>query len=340
MKKKKLELGSLGIIIVLIIIFLLLNVFYRENLEIIIINNIYMEKIVDISEKTIINNIQFYSSTPTIINDGNKYILVVRYVNYLIKYILNFRYINYLIGNRTRKYAYTINKYIEMDENFNILSQSFFDYNLDDTNCFYNGIEDLKLFNNSGNSSDIYYIGTVCDNSKLNNNMFITTDKLDITKKKKLDINLIYTKYNNKIEKNWVYLNYNNSNCLIYKWYPIQICNITNNMLNVIEEKKNVPNFFKQLRGSTNGYTFQDEIFFIAHLKHNSDYTDILLIFDTNMNLKKYSKFFRFGGTKVEFCLGLIVNQKQIIISYSTNDNTSKIGIYNKKSFLNDLIEY
>ena len=45
------------------------------------------------------------------------------------------------------------------------------------------------------------------------------------------------------------------------------------------------------------------------------------------MNLKKHSDFFKFENFRVEFCLGLIVKENKFIVTYSTNDNTSKIMI-------------
>jgi hypothetical protein len=49
------------------------------------------------------------------------------------------------------------------------------------------------------------------------------------------------------------------------------------------------------------------------------------------MKLLKYTTLFKLSKEKIEYCLGLIVNDSNVIISYSEWDSTSKIGIYNKQ---------
>ena len=55
------------------------------------------------------------------------------------------------------------------------------------------------------------------------------------------------------------------------------------------------------------------------------------------MNLLKYSEFFKFE-TEREFSYGLIIKNNEIILSYSTNNSTSKIGIYDYDYIVNNLI--
>ena len=55
-------------------------------------------------------------------------------------------------------------------------------------------------------------------------------------------------------------------------------------------------------------------------------------IFDLQMNLLRYSEPFKFQNYKVEFCLGLIVQDKQIILSYSVMDTQSFISVYSMKN--------
>ena len=53
------------------------------------------------------------------------------------------------------------------------------------------------------------------------------------------------------------------------------------------------------------------------------------------MNLIKYSELFKFDDDNIEMCSGLIVNDVNIIMTYSNNDITSKIININK----NDLFD-
>ena len=46
------------------------------------------------------------------------------------------------------------------------------------------------------------------------------------------------------------------------------------------------------------------------------------------MNLIRYSELFKLGNCKVEFCIGLIVKETEIILSYSLLDTQSIIAKY------------
>ena len=57
----------------------------------------------------------------------------------------------------------------------------------------------------------------------------------------------------------------------------------------------------------------------------------IISVFDSNMNLLRYSAPFKFEGEPIEYCLSIIVEDEQVLINYSTWDRTTRIGIYDKK---------
>jgi hypothetical protein len=48
------------------------------------------------------------------------------------------------------------------------------------------------------------------------------------------------------------------------------------------------------------------------------------------MELLRYSAPFKFEGESIEYCLGIIVEDERVILTYSTWDRTTKIAIYNK----------
>jgi hypothetical protein len=62
-------------------------------------------------------------------------------------------------------------------------------------------------------------------------------------------------------------------------------------------------------------------------------------VLDKNtLKLKKYSYLFKFDlAEKVEFCLGLVVEDERIIVSHSNWDKTSKLKLFNKKQILKEL---
>ena len=65
----------------------------------------------------------------------------------------------------------------------------------------------------------------------------------------------------------------------------------------------------------------------------------MLVIFDDTMNLLRYSAPFKFEGECIEYCLGLVVENDRVIMTYSTWDRTTKIGVYSKK-YIDELTIY
>ena len=96
----------------------------------------------------------------------------------------------------------------------------------------------------------------------------------------------------------------------------------------------NVPEVFKHLRGSSNGCEHNNEIWFVCHIIENCkprEYYHLLCVFEKEpMVLKKYSYLFKFEGEKIEFALGLLVEDERIIISYSKWDKSPSLSVYNK----------
>jgi hypothetical protein len=66
---------------------------------------------------------------------------------------------------------------------------------------------------------------------------------------------------------------------------------------------------------------------------------DLIVVFDEKMVLKSYTAPFKFEGEAIEYCLGLIVEKESVIMSYSTWDRTSRIGIYDK-TYIDALLCY
>jgi hypothetical protein len=145
----------------------------------------------------------------------------------------------------------------------------------------------------------------------------------------------------NHFEK-WVLLPFSlnkNSNeiCFIRKFYPLEIC-VLNQETNCIEKRmtKEMPLFFKNMRGSTHGVLYQDELWFCLHFvsdepPYRHSY-HIFLKMDKQWNILSYSAPFKMEGEPVEYCLGLVVEEDRVVMTYSTMDRVSKIAIYDKKS--------
>jgi hypothetical protein len=63
------------------------------------------------------------------------------------------------------------------------------------------------------------------------------------------------------------------------------------------------------------------------------------VVFDDSMNLLGYSAPFKFHIEPIEYCLGLVVEDERVIITYSVWDRETKLGIYDKK-YIDSIIKY
>jgi hypothetical protein len=168
---------------------------------------------------------------------------------------------------------------------------------------------------------------------KYNNNKLI--DEIEI----KPGFNITST-----CEKNWIYTYYKDEIHIVYSWYPLKICKINkenNSILDLVIEKP-MPKMFRSTRGSTCGFKYNNEIWFIVHIvsyEKPRHYYHVMVIFDENMNLQRYSAPFKFEDECIEYCLGVVVENKQVIMTYSTLDKTTKLAIYDKE-YIDSILIY
>lgn len=281
---------------------------------------------------SLINNdeIKFNSSSSCLIPDGDNYKMTVRYVNYYIQD--NGNYIN------CDKYIITKNKYVELDKDLNILNAKWLDCNFIDRR--YIGIEDLKLFHDN-TTDELLCIGTGYHS---NNTLGVTYGKYNSQSLKEIK----QTFKDTNCEKNWVFAEFDNAPHIIYEWYPLTICKINNetSTLEKVDTRK-TPLLFSKMRGSTCGFKFNNpgedaEIWFVNHMisyESPRNYYHIISIFDSNLNLIRYSAPFKFEGEPIEFCLSIVVENDRVLMNYSTWDRTTNIGIYDKK-YIDSIVKY
>jgi tetratricopeptide (TPR) repeat protein len=302
----------------------------------------------DNSVNSIINgdNTKLTSSSSCLIKKPNEdgYLINIRYVNYHIQD--NGSYIN------CENHIISINKFVEFDRNFNVIKDEWFNVTFDGRK--YIGIEDVKIyFDNYKNK--LIYIGTGYHS---NNQIGIVSGDYNIIEKQ-FEINELKQSFNNSsCEKNWVFVDYKNESHIIYDWHPLRICKLENNNISVVD-KKQTPKLFSRVRGSTCGFVYnkkidennngniklditEREIWFINHIvsyENPRHYYHIISVFDSNMNLLRYSAPFKFEGEPIEYCLSILVEDDRVLINYSTWDRTTKIGVYDKK-YIDSLLLY
>ena len=282
------------------------------------------------------------SSSSSIIKRDGQYIMNVRMVNYTIDTHGNYHDCNNNI--------ITMNKYIVLDSDFNIVKEHQFkeDY----VERRYIGIEDVRIFENclgdvknmkemKEMKREIQYIGT---GYHQNNKIGIVYGTYDLDSEKITDVNEINSAFTkNDCEKNWVFTEYDNKTHIIYKWNPLQLCKLDKetNLIELVKEIE-MPHFFSLVRGSTCGSKYEDESWFVLHIvsyEHPRHYYHCLAVFDNSMKLKRYSAPFKFKGEPIEYCIGLIVEQDRVIMTYSCWDKTTQLAVYDKK-YINDLLKY
>jgi tetratricopeptide (TPR) repeat protein len=315
----------------------------------------YKDVLVPLSKKVFdniiivdVNNVEtnFQSSSSCLIKNDSGYHMNVRYVNYYITE--NGNYLN------CDKHIISVNKYIEFDKDFNKLNEKIQDFNFVDRR--YIGVEDVKIFSDV-KTQKLLFIGTGFHS---NNNIGIVTGNYDLNNFV-MDATEIKTDFNNNYcEKNWVFVDYKDETHVVYDWHPLKICKINNetNLLSIVETKT-MPKLFSRIRGSTCGFKYsnkvnennmgtiainivEEEIWFVTHLvsyESPRHYYHLIAVFDTNMNLLRYSAPFKFEGEPIEYCLSIVVEDERVLINYSTWDRTTKIAIYDKK-YIDSIVKY
>ena len=263
----------------------------------------------------------FVSSTPSVCTLGENYILNVRCVNYKINPDGSYPYYKNIVS---------INKKVVYSRNFEIKSITELSDECSDRQ--YIGVEDIKLINYN---SEIYFTGT---GYHKDNKIGIVSGKYPMDSKK-----LEISEYQNitDCEKNWVYVPIDGKLKVVYKWFPLTIGDIVDNKFvttTTTSEYPSTPSIFSLCRGSTNGYIFNGEIYFLVHMVYHNegsarDYYHSLVVFSTDMKLKRYTCPFKFTTGEIEYSTGLVVEESRIIITHSVWDRESYIKIYNTNVF-------
>lgn len=251
----------------------------------------------------------FYSSSSSFISFQEKYILSIRYVNYSILKSGKYQFTNLI----------SIYKIIEFDKNFEILSTFWIEPK--EFYSFYSGIDDIRLY---PYEDKIYIIGNINNNEVhaglLKENEFLY---------KKIDSSFPLQ----PCEKNWVFTPYKNKLCIIYGWDPFTLCSFENNKIRKIMEKK-LPTYLNQTRGSSCGFLYENEIWFIIHKVHTSEelryYYHSILVFDIDYHLLRYTPYFKFKKEPIEYTLSIFIEKDTIIIPISSMDKTTELFFYDK----------
>jgi tetratricopeptide (TPR) repeat protein len=312
----------------------------------------------------LVPKIKFIFDNKFVINIKNEDITFNSSSSCLIKnennngYKMNTRYVNYYINDggyylNCDKHIITVNKITEFNSDFSIINEQMLELDFDGRR--YIGVEDVRIFYDKYKDK-LVYIGT---GFQKNNNIGIVSGDCDL-ESNKLVVNELKQNFNNSsCEKNWVFVDYKNDNCIIYDWYPLKICKLHGDNTITVSETKDMPKIFSKVRGSTCGFNYrkkigensngnikisieETEIWFIGHIvsyEQPRHYYHVISVFDSEMNLLRYSAPFKFEGEPIEYCLSIVVEDDRVLINYSTWDRTTRIGVYDKK-YIDSIVKY
>jgi glycosyltransferase involved in cell wall biosynthesis len=265
----------------------------------------------------------FKSSSPCIIPFGDGYVMNIRYVNYN----LDKQHGSYSYRHDDQKII-TLNKYVMLTRDLTVRKEHWLD-KVHRTDIRYLGVEDVKIFFHDG---EVRFLGTVQDEEgrpRVGGGVYnLKSDVL---------VPEVYpSPLNNGCEKNWVHFHYNGELKTIYQWSPITVGTIQDGAFVAQQKVEDVPPFFRDVRGSTNGVIVGNELWFLGHIVGYSSprqYYHLFIVLDAKtLQVKRYSNMFKFDGEKIEYALGLVVEDDRILISYSRWDAESVLAVYDRKT--------
>lgn len=272
-------------------------------------------------------------------------------------YLLNVRYHSYSIDNngcyilyKPTSYKETLtpivsqNQLIVLNNDFDIVSSHITSL---EAKCekFIIGVEDIRLFY-CEKEKTLNYIGTSTHNI---HDVNIARGLFDYNSKTYLPpVNIKQNFKKTDCEKNWVYFNYKNKTSILYSWSPFIVCDEKeNNELDVVFQQT-LPPLFNYIRNSTCGVIYNNELWFVGHIvSYEGDngrerhYYDIIIVLDaTTLQLIKTSPLFKYSESRIQYTLGIIVDDNKIVLSYSTMDDTTLVSVYDKKQIDESMITY
>ena len=259
-----------------------------------------------------------FGSSPSIITAPNGYLVNIRLVNYTVT------------GSGSYEYPHgtvvTGNKRVLLDASFNVLDETVLATKSETRippgwggQKLY-GVEDVKLVRLD---DEVVFTGTLAHaDGRIGMCIGNYADELRPTE----------LTMQASCEKNWVFIPGRRE--MVYNWHPLQYGPLQGVNLNVTTRVP-MPRLFEMARGSCNGVEFEKEFWFVVHFvhKHGDEirfYYHSIVVFDTQMILQRYTYPFKFTGTPIEYCLGLVVEPGRLLLTHSLNDAQSRLLVVSR----------
>jgi hypothetical protein len=298
--------------------------------------------------KTLVNKKCYTPCNPSfVVTSTGELMVVVRFVNYVLCGLNPY----------TNPDMITLNVIATIDiknpRQWTKKNEKLLELNIELKNDYYSnyGLEDIRLFKQN---DIIYYTATVPVKSKsktivelgcISENEYGGQNKGN----KIYNNGLIYLEKNNiwanmnNTEKNWVlFTDASNRLKIIYKWYPLIVCdyvNYTENLKKIykyrLKKTHEIETIeqFRLLRGTTNGVNVGTEIWFVCH---THDYYHCIVVLN-NITYKpiKYSHLFKMNNKSIEFCIGFFYfkNNNSFLLGYGIQDKITNYICIEKTMF-------
>lgn len=274
------------------------------------INKIYNDMNIPLDLQFISDESDFIPSSVSLLKLEDKILANVRFVNYRIDLNGNYIYKNDKII--TRNGFIFLNFDMKPISEVTFMSDKLNDLISKDSTII--GLEDIRLFY----ENDKICYTAITSNYSYNNKIRIVKGEYDYSGKEYKNNICMIPPTETDCEKNWVSIN----NKFIYKWYPLQIGHLNENKLE-ITNNIDTPKFFEKYRGSTNGFKYNDDYWFVTHGIMNCNprkYFHQIVIINNDYKIKKYTIPFYFNKFAIEYCLGFIIINDQVYFTVSRND--------------------
>jgi tetratricopeptide (TPR) repeat protein len=198
----------------------------------------------------------------------------------------------------------------------------------------YVGLEDVRIYSSTPN-----VLSYNANRGLAPHKITIELGSVDYTTESFIESSLVYA--DKDVEKNWVKIP--NQSTIVYGWSPLSIGSIVNHQF-IETHCYETPNFFRHLRGSTNGVQMGDEIWFICHIVSYEDrryYYHLVVVLDSaDFKVKRYTKLFTFEKEKVEYTLGFVeYDPESLLIGYSVMDRETKYMVVRKDAIESMMIQ-
>lgn len=254
------------------------------------------------------------------------------------KYLINFRYVNYYV-NPENGYCIpmakngvvnTLNSFALLDSSKRVMSD-YFDWNgqvnlpkIIDSNI--TGLEDVRLFmfNNQ-----LLFTAT---QKEYSHKIRVLYGKMNLSEMKVSTGFIMEPPTDTVCEKNWIPISLDGKLSFIYTYHPLTIGHLNAKHQLVIDRKIETPGLWKSMRGSSipiiNPHN-KDELWMLVHMVEYSVprkyYHCIIVLNSKTLEPIKYTIPMCFSWNGVEYALSLLIEDKDIFITYSRFDKESRI---------------